>query len=682
MMVKQLDEVKTLPTLPHILLRLMEICSRDDALISDVAAIVEQDPSLSAKILSMVNSPLYGLPNHVSTVGHAVKLLGIDTVKNIAICASVHGIFSRNKHMRNVNLSQFWTHSLKVATLSRKVAQEVSYASPEEAFLAGLLHDIGRLVLVDVFPEEYTSIFDSDEEDPHALLEKEASWGITHAEAGAYIISRWNLPSLLADCSRYHHEPVEDVRTAFPLVKIVYAAHSIAGSGNAEEARSLLNIHATQVALMREESKGEVHAAAKALDISIDEPEENEKTASQPAFENLQNAVKNLSLLLGTFSRIMTREDEASVYLSLMEGLNVVFGLEDTLCFSYEKNTQLLKAVKFRSMVDSLEGLSLSGADGKSLPAVSLETGEIRSSFDCDPRSFSILDKQLLSLSGKEGFICIPLIFRKARLGMVLCFVSRERASGFSEDRPGVELLARESAHVLYSESIRKARADFVLAQRMEAQTLLARKIVHEANNPLSIIRNYLKMMESKLKGTDIEGLSFPVINEELDRIARLLRGFVDFSFPRTVSPEATDIHKTLRDIVHFVQGAYAQKGVSVHIEEDKTIPLITLRKDSFKQIMINLLKNAFEAVPTGGEIRIRTALSSHWVEIYIYNNGEPIPEQIRDHIFEPLVSTKGKGHEGLGLSIVYNLAREMGGSVRLADSPSKETCFVLQLPL
>jgi len=65
-----------------------------------------------------------------------------------------------------------------------------------------------------------------------------------------------------------------------------------------------------------------------------------------------------------------------------------------------------------------------------------------------------------------------------------------------------------------------------------------------------------------------------------------------------------------------------------------------------------------------------------------MYNNGEPIPEQIRDHIFEPLVSTKGKGHEGLGLSIVYNLAREMGGSVRLEDSPSKETCFVLQLPL
>jgi HD-like signal output (HDOD) protein/signal transduction histidine kinase len=679
-MVKQLDDVKILPTLPHILLRLMEVCDRDDAQFSDVASLVEKDPSLSAKVLGLVNSPLYGLPNRVSTVSHAVKLLGMDTVKNIAICASVHEVFSRGRSARSLNLAGFWSHSLTVAVLSRKLAQEVDYPSPEEAFLSGLLHNIGRLILAEIYPEEYSLLL-AYEEYGNGLEEKEEALGMTHMEAGAYLISHWNLPSLIADAVRYHHEHPELVRTSFPLVQIVNTACMLARAGDREPLTCRFDIKASRVETMRNESRGEVVAVAKALAIPIgDFPSEAENQSLGEAFENLEGTVKSVSLLLGTLERIMTREDEDSVYVSLMEGMNIVFGISDSLCFRYDKDRSLLKAVHFRGSPESLESLSVSVADGKSLPAASLAGGKILSSFETETPS--ILDRQLLSLSGKEGFFCVPLIFRGERFGMLVCFLSKVQAPGFIKERSGVELLSREAAHVLFSESVRKARAALLLSERMEAQTLMARKIVHEANNPLSIMRNYLKMLESKLKDSEFDAASFTVIHEELDRISKLLRGFVDFSFPRSVPPEPTDLLKTLRDTLRFIQGGYAHKGITVEVEDDKTIPVLTLRRDSLKQIIVNVLKNAFEAVPQGGWIRITTSLASRWVEIAFWNNGTPIPLDIRDRIFEPLVSTKGKGHEGLGLSIVYNLAREMGGSVRFEDSPSKDTCFVLQLPL
>ena len=143
------DRIKTsknLPSLPHILLKLIETCDREDSTIKEISQIINKDSSLTAKVLKMVNSAYYGLSHRVTSIDQALVLLGIDAVKNISISASVNQAFSQVKMNALFDLKIFWRHSLTCAVLAKLISKKVSYPSPDEAFLSGLLHDIGKLL--------------------------------------------------------------------------------------------------------------------------------------------------------------------------------------------------------------------------------------------------------------------------------------------------------------------------------------------------------------------------------------------------------------------------------------------------------------------------------------------------------------------------------------------------------
>ena len=156
--IEKISTSKNLPTLPHILLKLIDACNQDSGSLKEVSQIVEKDPSLSSKIFRLVNSTYYGLPSRVENMNQAVALVGTNAVKNIAICASVYEAFSQNKGNDVFNLKLFWWHSLKCAVLARLISKKIRYSHPDEAFLSGLLHDIGKLVLWVHFPEKYETL--------------------------------------------------------------------------------------------------------------------------------------------------------------------------------------------------------------------------------------------------------------------------------------------------------------------------------------------------------------------------------------------------------------------------------------------------------------------------------------------------------------------------------------------
>ncbi|MBW2620384.1 MAG: HDOD domain-containing protein, partial [Deltaproteobacteria bacterium] len=144
------DRIKTsrnLPSLPQILLKLIELCNSEESTVKDISQIIIKDPSLSAKIVNMVSSTYYGLANRVTNIDQALVILGQNTIKNIAIISSVTQAFSKVKDNSVFKLKIFWRHSLVCAILARLIAKKTLYTSPDEAFLTGLLHDIGKLVL-------------------------------------------------------------------------------------------------------------------------------------------------------------------------------------------------------------------------------------------------------------------------------------------------------------------------------------------------------------------------------------------------------------------------------------------------------------------------------------------------------------------------------------------------------
>ena len=174
------------PTLPHILLKLIEACGVEKGSSREISAIIDKDPSLSIKILRMVNSAYHGLPYRVINIRQAVTILGTNAIRNIAVCTSVYEVFNHGKESVDFNLKLFWWHSLKCAVLSKLIAEKIAYGQPDEAFLSGLLHDIGRMVLWVNFQEQYTALWEAYKDKPNLLLEGES-------ETGCHPFQNWSV---------------------------------------------------------------------------------------------------------------------------------------------------------------------------------------------------------------------------------------------------------------------------------------------------------------------------------------------------------------------------------------------------------------------------------------------------------------------------------------------------------
>jgi len=166
----RIETSKNLPTLPHIVLKLIDACNRQGSTIKDISQIINKDTSLSAKVMSMVNSAHHGFPTRVTSVEQHLHLLGMDAIKNIAINTAVLQVFDEAKDHGVFKLKLFWRHSLLCATLSELIAKKTSYSFPDEAFLSGLLHDIGKLILCVNFPDEYSDILQSSNNKSELLL--------------------------------------------------------------------------------------------------------------------------------------------------------------------------------------------------------------------------------------------------------------------------------------------------------------------------------------------------------------------------------------------------------------------------------------------------------------------------------------------------------------------------------
>ncbi|MGB9108128.1 MAG: HDOD domain-containing protein, partial [Telluria sp.] len=214
--------------MPQILIKLLAHLQADDLGMPELAALVAKDAGMTGKILSVANSSAYHRGGRQPNLEQAMVSLGTDMIKTLVISDSVFQTFNSFPNSGATDLRAFWKQSLTAAVLARELARHLNYSQPEEAYLAGLLHNVGRLALLATAPREYGFNFSArDDEDLCAVEQRTLQ--ITHAEAGAWLIERWQLDSFLADAVLYHHEPGSRLEGAHPLVRIVRAAHLLSG---------------------------------------------------------------------------------------------------------------------------------------------------------------------------------------------------------------------------------------------------------------------------------------------------------------------------------------------------------------------------------------------------------------------------------------------------------------------
>jgi|GEM_PF-277839 len=201
----------TLPSFPQVAAKLLEVSKDDTASLEEVAKIVETDPGISIRVLELVNSAFYGLSRKVTTLSDAVVILGFDEIKKLALGMAIFEKIFKKGHTKEFNRLMFWRHSLAVAVLSMKIAQRIEYPNPEEAYTAGLLHDVGKIFLDLQGHHNYGEFIKNLSESTDLVIEKERSEiGLGHDDIGAFFCTRWQLPENLALAVKYHHQSFEN----------------------------------------------------------------------------------------------------------------------------------------------------------------------------------------------------------------------------------------------------------------------------------------------------------------------------------------------------------------------------------------------------------------------------------------------------------------------------------------
>lgn len=202
-----LEEISGLVTLPDVYLRINQLVDDPDSTSADIAKAVSQDPSFTVRLLRVANSPLYGFSSTVDTVAKAVTIIGTAQIRNLALSMSVARSFAGLPN-KLISMDNFWRHSLLCALAARHLAREARRCDPDTLFTAGLLHDIGELVIFNRLPgqarEALERVIDSQDEIPVYEAEQEVI-GLDHAEVGGELARQWHLPAVLEECIAFHH---------------------------------------------------------------------------------------------------------------------------------------------------------------------------------------------------------------------------------------------------------------------------------------------------------------------------------------------------------------------------------------------------------------------------------------------------------------------------------------------
>jgi putative nucleotidyltransferase with HDIG domain len=216
-----MSTVRELPALPAVVVELMELLERDDVVAEQLASRISHDQALTAKTLRLANSSFYGMPRRVVSVADAIAVLGLRTVRTMVTAAAVIGK-PQTQSREGFDLTAFWRHSIATAVCARALAQALR-TDPEAAFIVGLLHDIGRLVLVSSFAEPYAlALADQRERDAPMLDSERAVLGIDHALAGGLMAEHWRFSPAMVDAIKRHHEP-----SASGMSSLVHVADNI-----------------------------------------------------------------------------------------------------------------------------------------------------------------------------------------------------------------------------------------------------------------------------------------------------------------------------------------------------------------------------------------------------------------------------------------------------------------------
>ena len=639
-----------LPSLPEVTLRALDACHQDESY-RKISEIVSADTALVARILALANSALYGPSTPIRSVDQALLRLGTRRFHTLVLTAALRQLLFELGGDEWQQLRDFWRHSLTTALTARALATLTRYPEPDEAFMLGMLHNIGELIAIK------TPATDAKQ---HYLDHQ--------SEIAAELVASWGLGPMAADAMRYQQALPSELRDAGHLVKLISLATRLALSDAAgiAAAGTVFGLNEELTREINRRIGHEVSGMAASLGIPLDEDYCGESASRQLKQTILRQAMANQAINLAD----LTGETE-DILAETVNSLTLVTGLP-ALCFGHTGDNLVLLS----GTIGDIPELAVTAKPGGSVLTEAFISGLPVS---LGERSPTVLDRQLLSLLHTPSLLAVPV-----------------NSGG---NCPGVFALGTDNDHLpttLELADIFTRQLSTVLANRTPTETGnegldqeiardRLRKQVHEVSNPLTIIRQYIYQLRGRLEDADVQQ-ELDIIRDELDRAGNLLLQ-MSHTDTRESDDDGVELNAELESLARILEDSlFSADNRSLKLSLCSDPTRVTSDATRIRQVVINLVRNAAESLTeAGGTVAIQTSSpvwQNHrtWVELEITDSGRGIPDEIRDTLFSPVKTTKGEGHSGLGLSIVKQLVDDMEGIIACRTG-QEGTPFRILLP-
>lgn len=629
------EAIPTLQSHPSILTRLLDELATTGASSKEAADWVLRDPALAARALNELPAILQAAAVTTSQLKSWLVPAAIDTLLQPPAPAA----------------GQHWTDSLTCACLCRVLAIRLGYPDAQEAYLAGLFHNLDRHA-----PQQPPR----DKPDFGRI----AGW-----------LAGWRQAPYLSGAIRAQTEEPHRLAEALPLARLLRVARAmVGGDGDAYRLAAALlpELSADDLNNLRREADATVAKLTQTL-AGLDT-----QTPARPQEELLAAALRQYFLLEQMRDELASAESEGEVLATTDAMLARLFQVQAPLYLVHDaKTNELLPHPANRR---SHAGLRIRLPSSNTAAAWAWNSREPVVFSTRDAESVSLLDIQLAALSQLDAVLAIP-VGDQGMAGVLLGCTSHTELPRLERSIEFLGRIGRLVGNALArfeTTSNAPGLAADILAEHRDR----THRAAHEINNPLGIAKNYLAILGAKLGEGNPVAEELAIIRQELNRIPRILNALTSDRDSTPPNEESCDINAVVRDLGVVAESAIPpEKHIRVALRVAANAPAIHTDTGKLRQLLLNLVLNALEAAPAdNGEVTIDAYttvdhLGGKRLVIAVNDNGRGIPPEKMARLFEPQASSKQGQHAGLGLSIVKTLADELGMTVA-CRSDSQGTTF------
>jgi len=679
--------VAELPANPRVTVRLLRALEGRRASAGEIASLVLCDPAVTLQLL-LAAGARPGARSGTLSIESCVADIGYEVLDVAAFRHAAREFSDRVSGSRNFGVGDLWRRALvcaeSAAGLARRCAQ-----SPEAAYIAGLLHEVGNLALL---TRRVTS----------------TTINMTAEAAGAELVARCPVPAFLSEAVRLHRERPESLGDAPFLIRVVNVASRLCAEGAIEAAcrqgKELLGLHERTVGQVFDDALEAARANVGGVDFSgaagpVDQSVDSDLPGGQwqsslpppkasSDWEELGRGVGDLGLraVMGRAMAATSTEEEALLRARRLAGM--LLGLDRHYFFLVSAEGKALVGTPIERDSRHIEELRVAVTTSGSLLAVAARERRPAHGFGSALKSGgAAVDRIVARMLGADGLLCVPMSSADGISGVIAFAIDSAWDDQHTEEGRILSALAGSVADAVAGamhERLQRERARVELTAQFRA---LGKRVVHETGNPLSIVKNYLRVLADKAGEGGQFREELAILNEELDRIARIMQRMGEPLDAESDSGVPVDLNALVREVITLCNDTlFGGRGIELSQQLDPHVPPLHGDSGALKQVVLNLLSNAAEAMPNGGRLTVVSADNVNldgelFVLLQVTDSGGGIQPEILQRLFQPGTSTKGEGHEGIGLAVSDSIVRRMGGRILCRSSLGRGTIFVVLLP-